>query len=523
MTKFKKSKVELHNNYGKKYICDTLICINTCEKDASELNYLKKSDFYQKLKNTDGIGIIEVYRGVTKTKFESGKLFLEGDESYDQLHIKTYQMINWCVRNLTFKRLVKLDCNFLTYTNVGERTRKKICGVEKVENTIYKKKLKQYFGSNGRPFLYRDLKAWLNERGIILDLNQPNWLEDGMNYYCGKCYRIDYEVARFIAHSNKSKFILNQHNIQDNNGQFPFAVEDVMVGRMYKEYQKSKCKEKMFTEHQKTKSSGDSTKKLLYFSHFLNPNYLKIIELLVRSISKSNVNEVCDILVITEQKFEQEIINIFLKYNINIKTLILEPVFKNINESNEERKNHIRILDAAQMRMRLFEWEHIDDYKNILYIDTDVLIDGNVSKVFDVLEKDVVYGLQEGTTASEYFGRSLFPHRRKDWPVPYRTPTFSTGVMVFYNSPSIKELFVKTLKHIKEYVYSDKNLPSCMEQPFLVYNAIIDKKYNETKLIGIVKNNPNADDINSEIVIFHFPRPIGDFYKKYTRMNNFLN
>ena len=69
----------------------------------------------------------------------------------------------------------------------------------------------------------------------------------------------------------------------------------------------------------------------------------------------------------------------------------------------------------AQMRMRLFEWEHIDDYKNILYIDTDVLIDGNVSKVFDVLEKDVVYGLQEGTTASEYFGRSLFPNRRKDW------------------------------------------------------------------------------------------------------------
>ena len=67
----------------------------------------------------------------------------------------------------------------------------------------------------------------------------------------------------------------------------------------------------------------------------------------------------------------------------------------------------------AQMRMRLFEWEHIDDYKNILYIDTDVLIDGNVSKVFDVLEKDVVYGLQEGTTASEYFGRSLFPNRRK--------------------------------------------------------------------------------------------------------------
>ena len=27
--------------------CDTLICINTCEKDADELEYLKKSDFYK--------------------------------------------------------------------------------------------------------------------------------------------------------------------------------------------------------------------------------------------------------------------------------------------------------------------------------------------------------------------------------------------------------------------------------------------------------------------------------------------
>ena len=50
--------------------CDTLICINTCEKDAGELEYLKKSDFYKKLKETDGIGIIEVYRGVSQTKFE---------------------------------------------------------------------------------------------------------------------------------------------------------------------------------------------------------------------------------------------------------------------------------------------------------------------------------------------------------------------------------------------------------------------------------------------------------------------
>jgi hypothetical protein len=216
--------------------CDTLICINTCEKDAGEMEYLKKSDFYKKLKETDGIGIIEVYRGVSQTKFENGKLFLEGEERYDQLHIKTYQMINWCVENLTFNRLVKLDCNFLTYSSVGERTRKKICGIDRVENAIYKKKFKQYIGSNGRPFLYRDLNAWLKQRGIELDLGQPKWLVDGTHYFCGKCYRIDYKLAEFIAYSEKGKRILNQHNIQDGNGNYPFGVEDVMVGRMYEAF-----------------------------------------------------------------------------------------------------------------------------------------------------------------------------------------------------------------------------------------------------------------------------------------------
>jgi hypothetical protein len=231
--------------------CDTLICINTCEKDTDELNHLKNSEFYKKLKETNGIGIIEVYRGSTKTKFEKGKLFLNGEEQYDQLHVKTYQMINWCVENLTFNRLVKLDCNFLTYNSVGERTRKRICGVERVENTIYRKKFKQYLGSSGRPFLYRDLRAWLKQRGIELDLGQPNWLIDGMNYFCGKCYRIDYKLAKFIASSDKCKLILNQHNIQDENGNYPYAVEDVMVGRMYEAFLQNSNEEPNNTSHTK--------------------------------------------------------------------------------------------------------------------------------------------------------------------------------------------------------------------------------------------------------------------------------
>lgn len=219
--------------------CDTLICINTCEKDKEHLEHLKNSDFYKKLKENNNIGILEYYRGSDETKFHDAQLHLYGDERYDKLHIKTYEMIQWCIQNLRFNRLVKLDCNFLTYTHVGERTRKKICGIDRVERSIYKRKFVPYVGSNGREFLIRDFNAWSKQKGIETMLDIPYWLKDGTWYYCGKCYRINYEFAKFIATSETCKTIVQQHDVKNEKGYHPFAVEDVMIGRMHEAFLES--------------------------------------------------------------------------------------------------------------------------------------------------------------------------------------------------------------------------------------------------------------------------------------------
>ena len=136
--------------------CDILIAINSCERDKADLEFLKKSEFYENLEKDHHIGIIEFYRGSDKVELIGSKLMLPGEERYDKLHIKSYDMIKWCVENLTFNRLVKLDCNFMTYSNVGERTRQKICGLDRVEKAIFKRKFEPYTGSNGRPFLVKD-------------------------------------------------------------------------------------------------------------------------------------------------------------------------------------------------------------------------------------------------------------------------------------------------------------------------------------------------------------------------------
>ena len=41
-------------------------------------------------------------------------------------------MIKWCYKNYEFDKIVKLDCNWMTYDHVGERTRARLCSPEKV-------------------------------------------------------------------------------------------------------------------------------------------------------------------------------------------------------------------------------------------------------------------------------------------------------------------------------------------------------------------------------------------------------
>ena len=218
---------------------DTLVCINSCEKDFHHLSLFKESELYKKMQESENVGILEFYRGHNKTDFEKGKILLPGDERYDKLHIKTYDMIKWCIANLKFNSLVKLDCNFLTYNHVGERTKKRICGADKVEKLIYKRHRKSYDGTNGRMFFLKDFRAWAEQKQIITLLEEPNWLKDELWYYCGKAYKVRYDFAKFIATSDRCKRIVGQHDVKNASGYHPFAVEDVMIGRMHEAFLES--------------------------------------------------------------------------------------------------------------------------------------------------------------------------------------------------------------------------------------------------------------------------------------------
>jgi len=94
---------------------------------------------------------------------------------------------------------------------------------------------------------------------------------------------------------------------------------------------------------------------------------------------------------------------------------------------------------ACKARLDCFDLEIIKNYHKILYLDTDIIVHGDLNTVFDVCVKDILYVLEEGDIVSPDFdcwGNSLFEEGEID---EYEDKSaFSSGIMLFNNCEIIK-------------------------------------------------------------------------------------
>ena len=169
---------------------------------------------------------------------------------------------------------------------------------------------------------------------------------------------------------------------------------------------------------------------------------------------------------------------------------------------------------ACKARLDLFNLPAVSGYKKILYLDTDILIKGNINKVFDVCKEDLLYVLQEGSIDSEYdyYGRSLFGDEINNYA---DKSAFTSGILLFNNCEKIKGLFDKIIEDIAV-------RPHCFhDQPHIVYNAFKCNLYDNKILNShVVNNNTN---IYSDKIIHHFPGGPGIYQHKMHSMTIFLN
>jgi lipopolysaccharide biosynthesis glycosyltransferase len=175
------------------------------------------------------------------------------------------------------------------------------------------------------------------------------------------------------------------------------------------------------------------------------------------------------------------------------------------------------LFDAGCARLNIFKYEGIESYDKIIYLDTDILINSDVNILLSLkLSNDKIYTLEEGVISQHFYGSWFFDFTKID----RNTTAFTSGIMIFHNNNIIKTLFDDIQKHIHKYIVEDKQeIPDCLDQPFIVFNAITQNKYDNTLLKDFVENNPIT--VEREKVIYHFPGGPGAYDSKFAKMTYF--
>ena len=243
-------------------------------------------------------------------------------------------------------------------------------------------------------------------------------------------------------------------------------------------------------------------KKLIYSCVFFNENYINLIELLLKSykIFGDPSNDI-DYLILCNDEFKNRIQEIFNILNINGKIWCLDLK---------------TIFESSAARLKIFDYPDINLYNKILYLDCDILVTNSINNILDIPLENKIYALKE--ECHRIFHCEIFTD--DEYNLLDKSSTFSAGILLFNNNIIIKELFSQILLHIHNHITSMLPIPRCLDQPFIVYHAVINNLYDNEKLINIVVNNPNS--FNSE-TISHFPGGPGNYGSKISKMCNFMN
>jgi hypothetical protein len=268
-------------------------------------------------------------------------------------------------------------------------------------------------------------------------------------------------------------------------------------------------------------------KNLIYFSVFGN-GYTMLFELLLKSIEKYNDIEQFDLLIITD--------TITKKFITSIK--VLEKFrydFHIIDTPSDE-------IEASISKCYIFDYKKINDYKNILYLDSDILCVGNITplflKTYDNIEV-VDNGYEKYNIDPEIISAATITHslcyflsNESDYINKKKPMVFNAGQYLFSNTDRMKSHFenIRWLISVWPSVYF-------YEQSFMNQYFVLRKLCNydylnpRTKLMLNIspffldKNGLESGNENLPYQLIHFAANLTSLekytiVKKYIEYNN---
>ena len=250
-------------------------------------------------------------------------------------------------------------------------------------------------------------------------------------------------------------------------------------------------------------------KNLIYLGVFFNREYLELLKIFLISVKLFSpmALEFIDFLIMTSEDFAPDVQK--LAGDVGIPLLMKFFSFNSVHE-------------ASCARLHIFEYEDALAYEKILYLDTDITVQGNLMNVFNEPIEDKIYGMKEGTIEHEIHGGWWFDFSAID----KDTVAMNGGILLFNGSQSMKTIFDEINAHVKEINDSGKPMPQCADQPFMNYHFIKAGKYDNKMLEkhGLIYciDPPPPPSAPTDVVLCHFVWPIGNAQHKLGRMRPHL-
>jgi hypothetical protein len=248
---------------------------------------------------------------------------------------------------------------------------------------------------------------------------------------------------------------------------------------------------------------------LVYMGVFVNKEYLELLKILLISVKlfSSRTLESIDFLIMTSHDLAADIQQVSEDVGIPLKLMFLDIS---------------RLKGAAFARLYIFEYEHIMTYEKILYLDTDIIVQGDLMNVFEEPLEDKLYAMKEGTIEHEIHGGQWFDFSKID----RNTVALNSGILLFKPTETMKDIFTQAIAHIDNLRAVGKQMPSCEDQAFVNYHFIKAGKYDNNLMekYGLIYciDPPPPPSGPTNIVICHFAWPIGNAKHKLGRMKPHL-
>lgn len=246
-----------------------------------------------------------------------------------------------------------------------------------------------------------------------------------------------------------------------------------------------------------------SQKNLVYLGVFFNRDYIELLRIFLITVKLFSKIDQIDFLIMTSDIFAKDIQE--LSKNLGIPLLMVFYSFNSVHE-------------ASCARLYIFDYEPVMSYDKILYLDTDIIVQGDLMNIFNEPIEDKIYGMKEGTIEHEIHGGWWFDFSK----INKDTVGMNGGILLFKPTEIMKAIFNEIHVHIKEIKDSGKPMPQCADQPFVNYHFIKENKYDNTlmerhALIYCI-DPPLPPSAPTNIVLCHFVWPIGNAQHKMGRM-----